>query len=388
MATARRNKRTGAWEVRCYAGIDQTTGKKRNLSRTLPPDAAEEEVAAAKADLDRIAAFCRSGGVSWTVGGLLRYDLGRLPALGLSPTTVDGYASYLRCYIEPYVGSMPAADARPYVFSSLLQRISTRGGKDGNPVSPATARKVLAWLSGAFGRLASEGVIAQSPVAGVKPPKQAGAESRALSAEQVGALSRWLESREGDPAADAIALCLDTGLRRGELAGLRVGDFDEAAGRLRVSSVLVESSSAGAGLVRKEPKSRASKRWAYVPGAAGARLARHARMQRRRLAGSGVRQDGATPMFAHDDGSPLRPGELTAAFRRAADACGLPAWAHLHTLRHTFATYLLASGAPVKEVQELLGHASATTTLNVYGHVVPGRKSEAADAYIRWREGR
>lgn len=388
MATARRNKRTGAWEVRCYAGIDRTTGKKRNLSRTLPPDASGDEVAAAKADLDRIAAFCRSGGVSWTVGGLLRYDLERLPALGLSPTTVDGYASYLRCYIEPYVGSMPVADARPYVFSSLLRRIATRGGKDGNPVSPATARKVLAWLSGAFGRLASEGVIAQSPVAGVKPPKQAGAESRALSAEQVGALSRWLESREGDPAADAIALCLDTGLRRGELAGLRVGDFDEAAGRVRVSSVLVESSSAGAGLVRKEPKSRASKRWAYVPGAAGDRLARHARMQRWRLAGFGVRQDGATPMFAHDDGGPLRPGELTAAFRRAADECGLPAWAHLHTLRHTFATYLLASGAPVKEVQELLGHASATTTLNVYGHVVPGRKSEAADAYIRWREGR
>ena len=154
MATARRNKRTGAWEVRCYAGIDRATGKKRNLSRTLPPDASGDEVAAAKADLDRIAAFCRSGGVSWTVGGLLRYDLERLPALGLSPTTVDGYASYLRCYIEPYVGSMPVADARPYVFSSLLRRIATRGGKDGNPVSPATARKVLAWLSGAFGRFA------------------------------------------------------------------------------------------------------------------------------------------------------------------------------------------------------------------------------------------
>ena len=49
MATARRNKRTGAWEVRCYAGIDRATGKKRNLSRTLPPDASGDEVAAAKA---------------------------------------------------------------------------------------------------------------------------------------------------------------------------------------------------------------------------------------------------------------------------------------------------------------------------------------------------
>lgn len=385
MATARRNKRTGAWEVRCYAGIDRATGKKRNLSRTLPPDASGDEVAAAKADLDRIAAFCRSGGVSWTVGGLLRYDLERLPALGLSPTTVDGYASYLRCYIEPYVGSMPVADARPYVFSSLLRRIATRGGKDGNPVSPATARKVLAWLSGAFGRLASEGVIAQSPVAGVKPPKQAPPESMALSADEVRRLSAWLEANEGDPCADAISLCLDTGLRRSELAGLRVGDYNRAFGQIKVARVLVETRG---GVVEKEPKSGTSKRWVPVPGTAGERLSRHIESQRGRLAGNGVAQGADTPMFATDGGAAVRPSDLTAAFRAAADAAGLPKRHHLHSLRHTYATYLLSTGTSFKEAQELLGHASATTTLNVYGHVVPGRKSEAADAYIRWREGK
>ena len=303
MATARRNKRTGAWEVRCYAGIDRATGKKRNLSRTLPPDASADEVAAAKADLDRIAAFCRSGGVSWTVGGLLRYDLERLPALGLSPTTVDGYASYLRCYIEPYVGSMPVADARPYVFSSLLRRIATRGGKDGNPVSPATARKVLAWLSGAFGRLASEGVIAQSPVAGVKPTKQAPPESMALSEDEVRRLSAWLEANAGDPCVDAISLCLDTGLRRSELAGLRVGDYNRAFGQIKVARVLVETRGGG---VEKEPKSGTSKRWVPVPGTAGERLERHIESQRERLAGSGVAQGADTPMFATDGGVAVR----------------------------------------------------------------------------------
>lgn len=385
MATARRNKRTGAWEIRCYAGIDRATGKKRNLSRTLPPDASADEVAAAKADLDRIAAFCRSGGVSWTVGGLLRYDLERLPALGLSPTTVDGYASYLRCYIEPYVGSMTVADARPYVFSSLLRRIATRGGKDGNPVSPATARKVLAWLSGAFGRLASEGVIAQSPVAGVKPPKQAPPESIALSADEVRRLSAWLEANAGDPCADAISLCLDTGLRRSELAGLRVGDYNRAFGQIKVARVLVETRG---GVVEKEPKSSTSKRWVPVPGTAGERLSRHIESQRVRLAGNGVAQGADTPMFATDCGGAVRPSELTAAFGAAADAAGLPKRHHLHSLRHTYATYLLSTGTSFKEAQELLGHASATTTLNVYGHVVPGRKSDAADAYIRWREGK
>lgn len=384
MANARRNARTGAWEVRCYAGRDPATGKERRLSRTLPPDASPERVEAAKAELARTAEFCRRGGVSWTIGGLLAYDLARLPSLGYSPTTCDGYASYLRCYVEPYVGALPMSEAMPYTFSSLLSRVVSVGGKDGVPVSPATAGKLHSWLSGAFGRLAAEGVIPASPMAGVRPPKRSAVESRALPEADVPALARWLESREGDPRADAMALCLGTGLRRGELAGLRVGDFDEKSGRLRVSSVLVE---ARGGLARKEPKSKASKRWVYAYGATGERLARHVRMQRWKLAGEGVAQGPTTPMFAHPDGSPLRPSELTAAMRSACDACGLPKWVHLHTLRHTFATYLLASGTPVKEVQELLGHASATTTLNVYGHVVPGRKSAAAQSYAEWLDG-
>ena len=75
MASARRNPKTGAWEVRAYAGKDPVTGKVRNLSDTLPPDAPPEDVEAAKARLDGAAAFCKSSRVPWTVPGLLAYDL-------------------------------------------------------------------------------------------------------------------------------------------------------------------------------------------------------------------------------------------------------------------------------------------------------------------------
>lgn len=387
MTSARRNKRTGRWEVRCYAGRDPATGRPRNLSRTLPADAGADELARARAELEAEAAFCRQGGASWTVGGLLAYDLARLPSLGYSPTTVDGYASYLRCYVAPTIGGVAMERAAPYMFASMLAKVTATGGKDGRPVSPATAKKLHSWLSGAFGRLAAEGIIPASPMAGVKAPRQASAESMALCEEDVAKLARWLSAREGGPLADALALCLDTGLRRGELAGLRVGDFDAAGGRIRVARVLVESRAAGKPLAAKEPKSKASKRWAYVPGAAGGRLRRHVESQRARLAACGVAQGPATPMFAHDSGEPVRPAELTAEMALARAELGLPEWAHLHTLRHTFATYLLQAGTPAREVQELLGHASATTTLNVYGHVMPGRQSIAAAEYMRWREG-
>lgn len=385
MATARRNKRTGAWEVRCYAGIDRATGKKRNLSRTLPPDASGDEVAAAKADLDRIAAFCRSGGVSWTVGGLLRYDLERLPALGLSPTTVDGYASYLRCYIEPYVGSMPVADARPYVFSSLLRRIATRGGKDGNPVSPATARKVLAWLSGAFGRLASEGVIAQSPVAGVKPPKQAPPSRWRFPRTRCAGFPPGSKPTRETPAPTPSRCASTPAFAEASWRACAWATTTAHSARSRWPAC---SSRPAAGWSRRSR--RAARPSAGCPclgrRASGFRGTSNRSGSAWRKAGS--RKAPTRRCSRRDGGAAVRPSDLTAAFRAAADAAGLPKRHHLHSLRHTYATWLLSTGTSFKEAQELLGHASATTTLNVYGHVVSGRKSDAADAYIRWREGK
>ena len=96
---------------------------------------------------------------------------------------------------------------------------------------------------------------------------------------------------------------------------------------------------------------------------------------------TGARRGELAPLLAHEDGAALRPGELSAAFRRIADAAGLPKWAHLHTLRHTHATYLLEGGANPREVQQRLGHSSVTVTMGIYGHVLPGRGAELARGF-------
>lgn len=382
MASARRNPKTGAWEVRAYAGKDPVTGKVRNLSDTLPPDAPPEDVEAAKARLDGAAAFCKSSRVPWTVPGLLAYDLTRLPALGFSPTTVDSYRSNLRRYVDPYMGGVGASEALPWMFSSLFSRLLREGAKDGGPLSRNTVRKLRSQLHAAFDRLVEDRVVPANPVDGARGPRQERAESDALCGRDVAALAARLDASDGAMEA-AFRFDLDTGVRRGELAGLEVKDYSRRKGGVRVARSLVQSKSAGAPLTYKEPKSRSSMRFVEMSEGSMDRLDAHLARQEARLAARGLRMGGDTPLFARDDGSPIRPSALTAGFRSLADDLGLPKSAHLHTLRHTHASVLLDAGVGVKAVQERLGHCSPSVTLNVYGHAMDGSASSAAEAWER-----
>ena len=87
-----------------------------------------------------------------------------------------------------------------------------------------------------------------------------------------------------------------------------------------------------------------------------------------------------TPLVSHD-GALADPDDVSAAFRRMAGELGLPKWASYHTLRHTHASLALANGVDLKTTQERLGHSSGATTLEAYGHVLPGRDAAAAAAF-------
>ena len=380
MASARRHKRTGAWEVRAYAGKDPVTGRVRNLSRTLPPDTPEAEVGDAKAELDRQAAFCRGSGASWTVGGILAYDLSLLPSLGYSPTTVDAYASHLRCYVDPLVGGVRIDDAQPYMFASLYKALREDGGKDGNPLAANTVRQVHAHLSGSFGRLAETHVIGFNPIAGVTPPRQERVEAVPLSEPDFSTLQSRADAGGGIDE-EIAALDLATGFRRGEVSGFQERDWSFRRSDMSVERVVVQSASAGSPWVYKSPKSKAGIRRVSLDAETNDRLADWYERSRADLRADGFRRTASTPLFAREDGSPYLPSMVYAGFSAMAREVGLDPAAHFHTLRHTHATYLLDQGVSIRVLQERLGHSSVNVTLQIYGHVLPGRDEAAAEAY-------
>ncbi|XQM00774.1 site-specific integrase [Slackia exigua] len=181
------------------------------------------------------------------------------------------------------------------------------------------------------------------------------------------------------------ATALGTGCRRGELSGFSVESLrrarygDDSAWSLRVSRSAAE---VGGALVLKEPKSATSKRNVALDDATFEALSG---MLARRSALLGPPAPSA-PLFVDAMGERIAPGRMSREFSALCRRLKLAQGVHLHTLRHTHATYLLEAGESIRAVQERLGHSSVKTTLELYGHVLPGRDLEAARLFAKATE--
>lgn len=392
MASITTDKRTGGYLIRAYAGTDHDTGKRRSASKTLPPDATPEEIAAACELVDMKAGKSRAIGRSYTVGGLVAYYLDCCEVDGKSPTTLASYKSNAKCYVYPHIGSVPFDKAEPSVFATLYRKLRREGAADGGALSASTVKKLHAFLSGCFSTLCAEKVIDRNPVRGIKPPSGEGKEAIPLSKRDMEALVTHLEktlAEHGESApgfeeeclASAWWTCLHTGVRRGELAGFTLRDLDLSKSVISVRQSVVQVKREGGRLIYKEPKSKAGKRNISLDAKTKDVLIRHLALQARVLAAHGVAQLQDTPLFARRDGSPIPPSVLTEEFGRLAKSLSMEKGVHLHTLRHTHATYLLEQGTNIRTVQERLGHSKIDVTLGIYGHVLPGRDQQAAEDF-------
>lgn len=392
MASITTDKRTGGYLIRAYAGTDPDTGKRRTASKTLPPDATPEEIAAACELVDMKVGKSRAIGRAYTIGGLVAYYLDCCEVDGKSPTTLASYKSNAKCYVYPHIGDVPFDKAEPSTFANLYRKLRREGAEDGGPLSASTVKKLHAFLSGCFSTLCAEKVVDRNPVRGIKPPSGEGKEAIPLSKRDMEALVTHLEKTlaehggsapgfEDECFAAAWWTCLHTGVRRAELAGFTLRDLDLGKSVLSVRQTIVQVKRDGGRLIYKDPKSRAGKRNISVDAKTRDVVIRHLALQARVLAAHDVTQGQDTPLFARSDGSPIPPSVLTARFGKLSRDLSMDAGVHLHTLRHTHATYLLEQGTNIRTVQERLGHSKIDVTLGIYGHVLPGRDQQAADDF-------
>ena len=176
--------------------------------------------------------------------------------------------------------------------------------------------------------------------------------------------------------AMAAYLALWTGMRCGEVCALARPDVRLAARTALVRATMVETPS---GLVR-QPKTKGKRsRSVSLYGETAERVRAHLDWQAAYLPkGLDARRLG---VCCDADGGFLRPSAVSAWFSGLRDELGLQRGTSFHTLRHTHATWLLLQGVDPKTVMERLGHAKVTTTLELYGHVLPGRDAAAAQAF-------
>ncbi len=183
--------------------------------------------------------------------------------------------------------------------------------------------------------------------------------------------------KAGDRFEALYVLAITTGLRRGELLGLRWDDADLDRGTLRVGRALVRE---GGRHVLGETKTRRGRRRVNLTSRTVAALKAHRKSQlEKRVRLAGLYEDHGL-IFTSENGTPLNPGNLVKrSFKPLLKRAGLPE-IRFHDLRHTCATLLLGRGVHPKIVQELLGHATIAMTLDTYSHYLPSMGDQASGA--------
>ncbi len=270
----------------------------------------------------------------------------------LSPKTRERYEGIIRAQIRPRWGNVPLAKVTHAEVQKWVAELD---------LAPASVRKVHRVFSMILAAAVKDGRLARNVAEQIALPRVEQSEMRFLTHAQVDALA----TEVGEDWALIVRFLAYTGLRWGEMAALRVSRLDLLRGR----AIVAESVTPVGGVMTWGPTKGHERREVPLPRF----LAQELEQQ---IAGRG-RDD---LVFIGPRGAVLRSQTFQrAALTPAAGRLGLEGL-HPHELRHTAASLAIASGADVKVVQQMLGHKSATMTLDLYGHLFGDRLDLVAEA--------
>ncbi len=295
----------------------------------------------------------------------------------LRPSTLSSYETIVRLHVMPRLGDVPlqalTADQLDGFYAELL-RSGRRNGVVGSGLSPKSVRHVHTLLQKALRDAVRKRLITRNVAVDADPPKLRQASSPEMKTWTAPQLRQFLGGMSDHSLAAAFTLAATTGMRRGEVLGVRWRDIDLAKGQLAVRQTVLN---VRYGVVVGAPKTPRSRRTLALDSRTVAVLTEHRETQAELKRLVGERYVDQDFVFTRPDGSPIHPDYLSQTFERSVRRLGLPK-IRLHDLRHTHATLGLAAGVPAKVMSERLGHATVSFTLDVYTHAIPSMGADAA----------
>ncbi len=390
---------SGALRVRVYAGQDPVSGKRNDLVEIIEPG--PKQAARAEAARTRLLNQVdeqRSPRTNATLDQLLdRY----LETLDVGRTTHRMYTRYLEKHVRPFLGRTKAGAVGAEALDSLYAELrrcrdhcSGPGRTDHRtprehacdqrcrphrcrPLAPATIRHIHFVLNGAYTRGVRWRWVSINPVEFVSPPAKPPPDPQPPSAEDA---ARILKEAWRDPDWGALIwLTMTTGLRRGELCGLRWSNVDLVAGTLTVRRAISQD---GTHREDKDTKTHQQRRLVLDPETVAILGDHRDRCQERAHAlGVDLRPEAFLFSLSPDGSTHLVPGSVSQRYGRLAGRLGLDT--HLHNLRHYSATELIAAGVDVRTVAGRLGHSGGgITTLRVYAAWLAEADQRAAGGLV------
>ena len=361
-----RKRKDGRWEGRYTAGHNPATGKaiyKNVLGKTQ----AEVKEKLKKA-IEETKGLDVAKAESYTVGQWMDVWYEYYAKIKVRPSSHKTYEGYIKNHIKPSIGSIPLTKLTTLDLQRLYQKLLTEGRVDrlesqNQPkgLSPKTVRNINQVISSAMQLAIQQHLISHDPTDGCALPKTEHREMQTLSTDQ---LAAFLLEAKHSGVFEMYYIELATGLRRGELLGLKWEDIDFANQTLRVRRQVGRIN----GEVREAPLKTKN---AYRTISLGTDAIGVLKQQREK-------QPSSSYVFPSPTGGPIAPDSVLHMLHRVLDRAGLPE-IRFHDLRHTFATLALQNGVDVKTVSGMLGHFSAGFTLDTYAHVTTAAQRQAAE---------
>jgi len=293
-----------------------------------------------------------------------------------APRTKERYEEIVKLHLIPALGATRLSELQPQQIQRYYTIALESGRRDGKGgLSPSTVNKHHRVLFEALKYGVKHNILSRNPAESVDPPPLLHKEVQVPLANE---LKLILDKASETPYLILLYTKAYTGLRRGELLGLRWCDVDLDNATLSVRQTLQQLRNRQ--YIFKEPKSHYSRRCIDLPPSLVVLLWNHKIRQEFQRKMLGITLSPSDLVFCHPDGSPLRPNSITRAFKTIVRSLSLRDIT-LHGLRHAHATILLQQGVHPKIVQERLGHSSISTTLDIYSHVVPGLQQAAAQRF-------
>ena len=361
-----RKRKDGRWEGRYTAGHEPVTGKtiyKNVLGRTQAEVKEKLKRAiedSAKLDMSKVGQY--------TVGQWMDVWFENYAKIKVRPSSHQTYRGYIENHIKPNIGSIPLNKLTSLELQKLYKKLLGNGRverieskKQPKGLSAKTVRNINQIICSALNLAIEQRLILTNPADACALPKLEHREMKTLPVEQ---LTSFLREAKESGVFEMYYIELATGLRRGELLGLKWSDIDLEHGSLRVQRQIARID----GEIVEAPLKTKN---AYRTLPLSADAIDVLKTQKKKCGNSQY-------VFPSPTGGPISPDSVLHMLHRVLKRAGLPN-VRFHDLRHTFATLALQNGVDIKTVSGMLGHFSAGFTLDTYAHVTTSAQKEAAN---------
>ena len=359
-----RKRKDGRWEGRYTAGLDPITGKqvfKNVLGKTQAE--VKEKLKIALAENQKVD-FTKTG--KYTVTQWMNEWYENVAKIKVRASSHQTYRGYIDNHITPNIGKLPLEKLTTMDLQKFYRKLMTKGRVErieatNQPkgLSAKTVRNINQVISSAMDFAVAQRIVSVNPCKAVALPKVEHKEMQTIPAEQ---LQAFLTEAKASGVYEMYYIELATGLRRGELLGLKWSDIDWKNGIIKVKRQIARVD----GKVIEAPlKTKNSYRTVTISPQAVEVL----KQQKAKTKDEFV--------FPSPNGGAISPDSVNNMLKRVLERAGIPK-VRFHDLRHTFATVALQNGVDIKTVSGMLGHFSAGFTLDTYAHVTTAAQKEAA----------